>query len=115
MTYDGYLEDGLPPKYGEGAAEAVADVLHGPKTIARLARDHVGSGDIERAVVEWLSLLRHIAHAPGGGTPRWQELQEGARQLLARHQCLAPSSALPPVPAAQLANAPRHKIYLNQF
>ncbi len=115
VTYEGYLEDGLPTGYGEGAAEAVAEALARRSTLSRLARDQIGAGDIERAVVEWFSLLRHIAHAPADDAPRWGELRAAATGLLVRHAAVAPTPDLPRIPAAQLGDPPRHKIYFNQF
>jgi len=35
---------------------------------------------------EWLSLLRHIAHAPDAPSQRWQELRTAASACANRHQ-----------------------------
>jgi hypothetical protein len=39
-------------------------------------------GDIERAIMEWRSLLRHITAAPDLDWPRWRELKEAATRLV---------------------------------
>jgi hypothetical protein len=44
--------------------------------------DSIRRGDIERATLEWKSLLRHILHAADPLFPRWNELQAAARQVL---------------------------------
>jgi len=82
VDHTGYLEAGLCPGYGEGTAEALARFrshgMHGFKTDA----PEIRSGDIERAMLEWRSLLRHIVHAPDAHAPRWDELQAAARVAL---------------------------------
>ena len=45
----------------------------------------IAEGDISRAYVEWLSLLRHITHAPDHPWRRWRELKEAAKQTLKHH------------------------------
>ena len=45
--------------------------------------DLLGAGDIDRAVIEWRSLLRQITHAPELDWTRWAELQQHAKTLLA--------------------------------
>ena len=59
----GYLELGLCPNFGEGTAEVIEEFVTGRKKLADLTTVELSSGDIERAVVEWLSLLRHVVHA----------------------------------------------------
>jgi hypothetical protein len=44
--------------------------------------DSIRRGDIERAILEWKSLRRHILHAADPVFPRWNELQAAARQVL---------------------------------
>jgi hypothetical protein len=44
--------------------------------------DSIRRGDIERATLEWKSLLRHILHAADPFFPRWNELQAAASQVL---------------------------------
>jgi hypothetical protein len=40
------------------------------------------SGDIERAMMEWRSLLRHIVHAPDLEWDRWRQLKEAAKHFI---------------------------------
>jgi hypothetical protein len=44
--------------------------------------DLIRRGDIERAILEWKSLLRHLLHAADPLFPRWNDLQAAARQVL---------------------------------
>ncbi|MEM0969984.1 MAG: hypothetical protein AAGJ31_11575, partial [Verrucomicrobiota bacterium] len=83
VDYTGYLHLGLPEGYGEGAAEALADHLSKGK---KSRTEGLGAGDVERAFVEWLSLLRHLIHAPDlPSFPRWEELRSDARKLVGRY------------------------------
>ena len=81
--YPGYLEMGVPVGYGVGASEVVRDVIDHPGTRHRLVNDLLRHGDIERALTEWISLLRHIAHAPEFESARWTALQNAARARVA--------------------------------
>lgn len=86
VDFPGYLRLGLPETYGDGAAEVVEARLEGHglgrRGAAALA---YGSGDVERATLEWLSLLRHLFHAPALNWARWEGLRQTARQVLDRH------------------------------
>jgi len=82
QTIPGYLENGLPPKYGAGAEQIVASVHQNPLQKHGWVSDLVGPGDIDRVIIEWRSLLRQIAHAPALPWPRWQALQALARGIL---------------------------------
>ncbi len=78
----GYLENGVPPKYGAGAAEVVAAVQKNPQNKHAWVTGLVGPGDIDRVIIEWRSLLRQIAHAPDLDWPRWRALQTLAKSIL---------------------------------
>jgi hypothetical protein len=98
--FPGYLEMGVPLDYGAGASEVVRDILehHTPRT--KLLTDSLRPGDIERAVIEWRSLLRHIVWAPDHPIPRWRALKEMAARYI--EETVPPSaSALPSLTAAQ--------------
>ncbi|MEP7071216.1 MAG: DEAD/DEAH box helicase [Verrucomicrobiota bacterium] len=98
--YPGYLEMGVPPQYGAGAAEVVREILANPAARHKLTSDLLRHGDIERALMEWRSLLRQIIAAPDYPQPRWREL----RHLATAHveQTRSPALAeLPPLLAAQ--------------
>jgi hypothetical protein len=82
QTISGYLENGVPPKYGSGAEQIVASVHKNPLNKHGWITDLLGAGDIDRIIIEWRSLLRRIAHAPELDWTRWRELQAMARTLL---------------------------------
>jgi hypothetical protein len=83
QSIPGYLENGLPPKYGAGAETVVAAVYKNPAAKQMWVTDLLGAGDIDRIVIEWRSLLRQIMHAPALDWPRWRQLQERAELMLA--------------------------------
>jgi superfamily II DNA/RNA helicase len=82
QTITGYLENGMPPKYGAGAEEIVASVHKNPLNKDGWITDLVGPGDIDRVIIEWRSLLRQITHAPDLEWPRWRALQAMAKMIL---------------------------------
>jgi superfamily II DNA/RNA helicase len=82
LSIPGYLENGLPPKYGSGAEKVVAAVHKNPLDKHRWVSDLTGPGDIDRVIIEWRSLLRQIAHAPPLDWDRWNDLQRVARETL---------------------------------
>ena len=82
QSIPGYLENGLPPKYGAGAELVVASVHKNPLAKQGWITDLLGAGDIDRIIIEWRSLLRQIAHAPELDWPRWRSLQALARTIL---------------------------------
>jgi hypothetical protein len=82
QTIAGYLENGVPPKYGSGAEQVVASVHKNPLNKNAWVSDLVGAGDIDRVIIEWRSLLRQIAHAPELEWARWQALQAMAKGIL---------------------------------
>ncbi len=82
QTIPGYLEDGAPPKYGSGAESVVASVHKDPLTKHRWVSGIIGAGDVDRAIIEWRSLLRQIAHSPPMEWPRWTALQAMAKGIL---------------------------------
>jgi len=78
----GYLEMGVPAHYGSGASEVIREVAANPGARSRLTTDDLRSGDIERALMEWRSLLRHIVHAPDLDWKRWRELKAAAQHFV---------------------------------
>ena len=85
VNHHGYLENGLPIDYGEGAAELLDAMLHPEQPGAQDLKAGIAEGDISRAYVEWLSLLRHISHAPDHPWKRWIALKEAAKAVLKHH------------------------------
>src|ERR1043166_8591088 len=62
--YPGYLTMGVPMQYGAGASEVVRELVADPRSKHKLVGDLLRHGDIERALVEWRSLLRRLVAAP---------------------------------------------------
>ena len=85
LTAEGYLRDGLPESFGEGCAEVLRGfVLHGKLPPPDAEGRGPGTGDLERAILEWRSTLRLIAHGPAHPWERWRALSAAAREVLAK-------------------------------
>lgn len=82
QSFPGYLENGLPPKYGSGAEAVVQSVHQNPLNKHTWITELLGPGDIDRAIIEWRSLLRQISHAPELDWPRWRAFQAMAKAIL---------------------------------
>jgi hypothetical protein len=82
--YAGYLTMGVPMQYGAGASEVVRELVADPRSKHKLIGDLLRHGDIERALVEWRSLLHRIITAPPYPLPRWNELKRAAGELVER-------------------------------
>ncbi|MGK0188140.1 MAG: hypothetical protein ACI9R3_003932, partial [Verrucomicrobiales bacterium] len=115
VSHTGYLDLGLPAGYGEGAAEVLAVVLRDSHLAKQLCNEALGEGDIERALVEWFSFLRHIQHAPDYPWQRWQDLKNEATAALARHGVRASRQALPDLPASLFNRPVKHQIHLRSL
>ena len=82
LSVAGYLDNGLPPKYGSGAESVVRAVHKDPHSKHRFTTEVLGDGDIDRIIIEWRSLLRQTSQAPRLEWPRWTALQQMARAVL---------------------------------
>src|SRR5213592_3668752 len=80
--YPGYLTMGVPMQYGAGASEVVRELVADPRSRHKLVGDLLRHGDIERALVEWRSLLHRIVSAPPYPLARWIELKKAAGELI---------------------------------
>jgi superfamily II DNA/RNA helicase len=101
VTYPGYLKRGLPEEYGEGGAELVCNTSTDPKWKYHIIDEEIKTGDVERVILEWKSILRQIANAPEFPWDRWLELQLHIRerlQFVDRNQSILD---LPPLTAKQ--------------
>jgi len=81
--YPGYLEMGVPPGYGAGASEAIRAMIEKNTPRHKLLTEELRMGDLERALIEWKSLLRHMVWAPDAEFQRWRDLKALAAKLLA--------------------------------
>jgi superfamily II DNA/RNA helicase len=82
QNISGYLENGVPPKYGSGAETVVRSVQKDPYSKHRFVTEFLGDGDIDRIIIEWRSMLRQIANAPAIPWERWTALQKAAKSML---------------------------------
>jgi hypothetical protein len=82
QSIPGYLENGVPPRYGWGASEVVQDIHKDPLSKNRWVTEFLGPGDIDRVIIEWRSMLRRIAHSPELDWARWTALQQLAKTIL---------------------------------
>jgi superfamily II DNA/RNA helicase len=98
--HPGYLEMGVPVHYGSGAAEVIRELVANSSSRYRMTNESLRSGDIERALMEWRSLLRHIVGAPRLEWDRWRALQEAAAHFV--ETTTSPAGVdFPPLLAAQ--------------
>ncbi len=96
----GYVEMGVPLDYGAGASEAVREMVEHGTPRQKLLTESLRAGDLERALIEWRSLLRHIVWAPDYDWPRWRELKAAAARFI--DTTASPALAeLPPLTALQ--------------
>ncbi|MHB1305598.1 MAG: DEAD/DEAH box helicase [Limisphaerales bacterium] len=96
LDIPGYLEAGVPTEYGAGAEQVVASIHQNPVNKSRWTSESLGTGDIDRAIIEWRSLLRQVVHAPDLDWPRWHDFQALARGIL--NETDSPTlTALPPL------------------
>ncbi len=95
----GYLEMGVPPEYGAGAEEVVRAIVEHGIPRHKLLTESLRAGDIERGLIEWRSLLRHIVWAADYEWERWRELKAKATRFIDTTHSPA-LAELPPLTAA---------------
>jgi len=78
--HPGYLEMGVPPAYGHGAAAVVRAIVVGGEPASHFVGEELRLGDIERALLEWRSVIRQVAFAPRLDWDRWEALRREARR-----------------------------------
>lgn len=98
--YPGYLEMGVPVQYGSGASEVMRELVSDASSRYRLTNESLRHGDIERALMEWRSLLRHIVGAPVLDWERWVSLQKAAAHFIGNTSSPA-AVEFPPLLASQ--------------
>jgi hypothetical protein len=112
QSVPGYLENGIPIKYGSGAERVVASVHKNPASKHSWTTELLGDGDIDRVIIEWRSTLRQLAHAPELDWPRWRELQAAAKAIL--NETESPTlTTLPPLEFNQTRRID-HKLLLRR-
>lgn len=80
-TLKGYLRGGVPTEYGAGASEIVREI-RGGRSAQSFETPTLSRGDIERAILEWESLMRCIVFAPDIDWDRWENLKIECEKLL---------------------------------
>ena len=108
LDFPGYLAHGLPDGYGDGAGELLMAWLIDKRLPTS---SEWSNGDLDRARVEWLSLVRHITHAPPLPEARWQAIQASAAHIMHVHG--ATQAALAPLVSASLV-FPETSLYLRK-
>ena len=111
VNHHGYLVNGLPVDYGEGATEVIEALIHSENRPSLDFYRNFAEGDVSRAYIEWLSLIRHIVHAPSHPWVRWQALQAECEKVLKKHSKAMRHLFhldLPPLTAKQKHGKPRH-------
>ena len=98
--HPGYLEMGVPVQYGSGASEVIRELVTNPAGRYRLTNESLRHGDIERALMEWRSLLRHIVGAPDLDWQRWRALKSAAAHFIGSTKSPA-AVEFPPLLASQ--------------
>jgi superfamily II DNA/RNA helicase len=108
----GYLENGVPPRYGSGAEQIVASIHKNPLNKTAWVTEFLGAGDIDRVIIEWRSLLRQISKAPALDWPRWTAFQAMAKGIL--NETESPTiTDLPPLDYAQTKRI-EHRLVLRR-
>ena len=115
VDYPGYLELGLCPNFGEGTAEVVEELVTGRKRVGALTTIELRPGDIERAVIEWLSLLRHVVHARELEWDRWAALQRICGEFLDRYGGDERKFSIEPLPPGLLGRRVRQRFGFRDF
>lgn len=83
LSAPGYLREGLPEGFGEGTAELLRAYAQHGKLPPADGAEAPSRGDLERALMEWRSVLRLVGHGRGHAWERWRELQDASRRVLA--------------------------------
>jgi hypothetical protein len=60
----------------------IRELVTNPSARYRMTNESLRHGDIERALMEWRSLLRHIVGAPALDWERWRALQKVAAHFI---------------------------------
>jgi len=114
-SYPGYLKHGLPIEYGEGAADILRKLEENPGQTDKVISEELHHGDLERARLEWHSLLKHIAHAPDFQWDRWMELKEAAIAFNEANPRPLPLDEMPPLTFEQRHRFEESELYVGEL
>jgi superfamily II DNA/RNA helicase len=103
--HPGYLDMGVPVNYGAGASEVVREIIDHGSSKQKLLTESLRPGDIERALVEWRSLVRHIALASEYPHARWTALKQACAKFVES----ASANVIPQLPALLPAQTQRRE------
>ena len=78
----------------------IRDLISDSSARYRFTNESLRHGDIERALMEWRSLLRHIVGAPDLEWDRWRLLQKAAAHFIGNTSSPA-AVEFPPLLASQ--------------
>lgn len=110
LSFDGYLSHGLPPNYGDGAAEVLAAYYEQKGAARALLSDVLRAGDVQRVRLEWLSLLKQISRSPDLEWERWRELKLAVEKLLQTDDVQLHFKDLPELEPSQTTRV-NHKLH----
>jgi hypothetical protein len=111
VSHQGYLVNGLPVDYGNGGCEVIAALMKHDRRMMREIEALFSQGDVSRCYIEWLSLIRHVTHAPRHEWPRWGQLQTACENTLKHHSKTMRHMfhlELPPLTAKQQQTKVKH-------
>ena len=106
VTYSGYLKRGLPEEYGEGGSELVQQISADSKRKHQIVGGEINTGDVERVLLEWKSVLRQVLNAPAYPWDRWLALQNHIRESHHLTERNISNLDLPPLTSAQTSRKP---------
>ncbi|MBC8002119.1 MAG: DEAD/DEAH box helicase [Opitutaceae bacterium] len=112
QSIPGYLENGVPLKYGAGAETVVQQIHRNPLSKHTWVTELLGAGDIDRIIIEWRSLLRQVSHAPDLAWTRWRDVQKTARAILQETE--SPTIAVLPRLDYQQTRRVEHRLQLRR-
>ncbi|MCH2156622.1 MAG: DEAD/DEAH box helicase [Opitutales bacterium] len=104
-TYEGYLNKGLPSEYGDGAAEIMREYIAGNQKSYEERSDDLSKGDIERAYLEWKSMLFHILYAPEYKWGRWIAFRDAVEAFIEKSEFTPASIVVPELTLQQKQRA----------
>ena len=108
-TVQGYLENGTPPGYGDGASQIIRSINSGESSPDHWVTPNLGIGDIHRMIIEWRSTLRQVSNSPDLPNQRWKDFKHLANAFF--HESDSPT--LTEIPALDFLQTQRisHQLF----